>query len=52
MLRDAGSASLTGNPRALANALEKLENNSQQQSISTEENPALGPLLIINPFKG
>jgi Zn-dependent protease with chaperone function len=49
---DAGSASLTGNPRALANALERLENNSQQQSISTEENPALAPLLIINPFKG
>ena len=49
---DAGSATLTGNPRALANALESLENNSQQQPLATEENPAFAPLLIINPFKG
>ncbi len=49
---DQGAATLTGNPRALANALERLENDSQQQPIATEENPAFAPLLIINPFKG
>lgn len=38
MLRDAGSASLTGNPRALANALEKLENNRRKPGVGSPSN--------------
>lgn len=45
---DAGSARLTGNPRALANALQKLELTAQQRPI--QGNPAFEPLLIINAF--
>ncbi|MEM7555950.1 MAG: M48 family metalloprotease [Cyanobacteria bacterium P01_A01_bin.84] len=47
---DAGAAKLTGNPRALANALQRLESNAQQMPI--DANPAFEPLLIINPFSG
>lgn len=47
---DAGSAKLTGNPRALARALQRLEGNARQMPI--EGNPAFEPLLIINPFSG
>lgn len=46
---DTGAAQLTGNPRALARALQRLENNARQ--ISLEGNPAFSPLLIIN-FSG
>jgi len=47
---DAGSAKLTGNPRALANALQRLEASSRQ--IPMDSNPAFAPLLIIEPFTG
>lgn len=47
---DAGSARLTGNPRALARALQRLEANARQMPI--EGNPAFEPLLIINSFSG
>ncbi|MEB3273617.1 MAG: M48 family metalloprotease [Prochlorothrix sp.] len=43
---DAGAARLTGNPRALANALQRLEAGSQQ--LPLDANPAFAPLLIIN----
>lgn len=47
---DAGAAKLTGNPRALARALQRLEANARQMPI--EGNPAFEPLLIINSFSG
>lgn len=43
---DAGAAQLTGNPRALASALRRLEAGSQQ--LPLDANPAFAPLLIIN----
>lgn len=45
---DQGSAEITGNPLALAHALEKLEAVGQQ--IPMNGNPALSPLLIVNPL--
>jgi heat shock protein HtpX len=45
---DAGSARLTKNPRALANALQKLEASAQKTPI--QGNPAFEPLLIVNAF--
>ncbi|MGF1569561.1 MAG: M48 family metalloprotease [Nodosilinea sp.] len=45
---DAGAARLTQNPRALANALQKLEASARQVPI--QGNPAYEPLLIINAF--
>jgi len=45
---DQGSAELTGNPLALANALEKLETIGHQ--IPMNGNPAMSPLLIVNPL--
>lgn len=47
---DAGAAKLTGNPRALASALQRLEGNARQMPI--EGNPAFEPLLIVNSFSG
>ncbi|NRB08605.1 MAG: M48 family metalloprotease [Richelia sp.] len=47
---DAGAARLTGNPRALAQALLRLEGTAEQ--IPMEANPAFGPLLIINSLSG
>ena len=47
---DAGAAKLTGNPRALAKALQRLDATARQ--IPIEANPAFEPLLIINPFRG
>lgn len=47
---DAGAAKLTGNPRALASALRRLE--SSARGMPMEANPAFEPLLIINPLKG
>jgi heat shock protein HtpX len=47
---DAGAAKLTGNPRALARALQRLEANARQMPM--EGNPAFEPLLIINSFSG
>jgi heat shock protein HtpX len=48
---DAGAARITGNPRALARALQRLE-SAGQQIPTASGNPAFEPLLIINPFKG
>jgi heat shock protein HtpX len=45
---DLGSAEITGNPAALASALEKLETMGRQ--IPMNGNPAMSPLLIINPL--
>jgi len=47
---DAGAAQLTKNPRALARALERLEN--QGKLINMGGNPAFEPLLISNPVSG
>lgn len=47
---DAGSARLTGNPRALARALQRLEAMGRQ--LPLESNPAFEPLLISSPFSG
>ncbi len=47
---DAGSAQLTGNPRALAKALQRLEASARQ--IPMDSNPAFAPLLIIEPLTG
>lgn len=43
---DAGAARLTGNPRALARALQRLEAGARQ--IPLNGNPAFSPLLIVN----
>lgn len=47
---DAGAARLTGNPRALARALQRLEATAKQ--LPLDANPAFEPLLIINPISG
>ncbi|MDJ0615298.1 MAG: zinc metalloprotease HtpX [Calothrix sp. MO_192.B10] len=47
---DAGAAKLTGNPRALAQALQRLESTARQ--IPMTANPAFEPLLIINSLSG
>lgn len=43
---DAGAARLTGNPKALARALQRLEAGAEQ--LPLDGNPAYQPLLIIN----
>ncbi|NEQ33369.1 MAG: M48 family metalloprotease [Leptolyngbya sp. SIO4C5] len=45
---DAGAAEITGTPLALASALEKLEEIGSQ--IPMHGNPAMSPLLIVNPI--
>lgn len=45
---DLGAAEITGNPTALASALEKLEEVGHQ--IPINGNPAMSPLLIVNPL--
>lgn len=47
---DLGSAQITGNPTALASALQKLETVSRQ--IPMNGNPTMAPLLIMNPLPG
>lgn len=47
---DAGSAKITGNPRALARALQRLDATARQ--IPLNANPAFEPLLITNGFSG
>jgi heat shock protein HtpX len=47
---DAASARFTGNPRALARALSRLETSAQQ--VPLNGNPAFSPLLIINTNPG
>jgi heat shock protein HtpX len=48
---DETGAQLSGDPRALANALRKIEMGSQQIPIHSG-NPATAHLFIINPFSG
>ncbi|MGF1515062.1 MAG: M48 family metalloprotease [Elainellaceae cyanobacterium] len=43
---DAGAAALTGNPRALASALQRLDQSARRMPI--QANPAFEPLLIMN----
>jgi heat shock protein HtpX len=43
---DAGAAKLTGNPRSLARALQRLEQSARQLPMNA--NPAFEPLLITN----
>lgn len=43
---DAGAARLTGNPRALASALQRLDASARQMPVGG--NPAFEPLLIMN----
>lgn len=45
---DQGSAEITGNPIALAQALQKLETIGHQ--IPMNGNPTMSPLLIVNPL--
>lgn len=47
---DAGAAKLTGNPRALARALQRLESTARQMPLNA--NAAFEPLLIIHPISG
>lgn len=47
---DAGAARLTGNPKALARALQRLDATARQ--IPLEGNPAFEALLIMNSFSG
>ncbi len=47
---DRGSAEITGNPLALASALQKLESIGKQ--VPMNGNPAFEPVLIMNPFSG
>jgi len=47
---DAGAAKLTGNPRALARALQRLESTARQMPLNA--NPAFEALLIIHPISG
>ncbi|WRH65616.1 MAG: M48 family metalloprotease [Planktothrix sp. GU0601_MAG3] len=47
---DAGAAKLTGNPKALARALQRLDATARQIPIAG--NPAFEALLIMNSFSG
>lgn len=47
---DAGAARLTGNPRALASALQRLSGNAGKVTFSG--NQAYAPLFIVNSFSG
>ncbi len=49
---DEGGAKLSGNPMALASALEKIEASAKRRPVSSNANPALATLYIINPFRG
>lgn len=50
-IADETGARLTNNPMALANALNKIENWSQQV-VMQQGTPATGHMFIINPFSG
>jgi heat shock protein HtpX len=49
---DEGGAKLSGNPMALASALEKIEASVKRRPSSGTANPALASLYIVNPFRG
>ena len=48
---DATGAAFIGNPRALANALRKLEMANSKMPME-DANPASGHMFIVNPFRG
>ncbi len=50
-LADRAAAEYTGEPRALANALQKIESWSQQVPM-TQGSPAVAHMYISNPFSG
>jgi heat shock protein HtpX len=47
---DAGGAEISGKPRALASALQKLEATARR--VPLQGNPATAHLFIVNPFRG
>jgi heat shock protein HtpX len=47
---DAGGAEISGKPRALASALQKLE--AAAQRVPMAGNPATAHMFIVNPFRG
>ncbi len=49
---DEGGAKLMGNPQALASALTKIDMSNRARRQPSNQNPAIAPLYIINPFRG
>jgi heat shock protein HtpX len=49
---DEGGAKLSGNPLALAGALEKIDYYAKNRRPTKNANPALSSLYIVNPFRG
>lgn len=49
---DEGGAKLSGNPMALASALQKIDAYAKAKPARTNTNAALSSLYIINPFRG
>ncbi len=50
---DAGGAEISGDPRALASALAKLERGARSvENLEAEGNPATAHLFIVNPLSG
>jgi len=50
---DEGGAEISGNPMALASALQKLEQGARQiRNQAAEANPATAHLFIVNPLSG
>jgi heat shock protein HtpX len=50
---DRGGAEISGDPRALADALEKIENYARGvPMLPAEEHPATAQMMIINPLTG
>lgn len=47
---DAGGAEISGKPRALASALQKLEAGAQR--VPLQGNPATAHMFIVHPFRG
>lgn len=47
---DRGGAELTGDPEALASALEKLQRGAQE--VPMDANPATAHMFIVNPLRG
>lgn len=47
---DRGGAALTGDPEALASALEKLQRGAQE--VPMDANPATAHMFIVNPLRG
>jgi heat shock protein HtpX len=47
---DAGGAEISGKPRALASALQKLEATARR--VPLQGNPATAHMFIVNPFRG